>query len=338
MENRTTIDALARWLAAQDRVALIGHVSPDGDTAGSCMALMLALRAMGKRAFVCLPGGMPKMYGAYPCADETIQPGETLPFEPEAALAVDVSEKARMGAAAALFDGCAQTAALDHHATNPGFGDLCLVDGDRAATGELALELIDALGVALTAEMATWLYIAISTDSGHFSFSSTTSATMRAAARLIEAGVDVAELTRALYRTRSQARTRLLGAVLNGLEVSADGQMAWARLTDEMLSMTGATREDNEGVVNYLLEIEGVEFAALAEERAGATKFSLRSKRWLDVAQQVARPFGGGGHARAAGCTLDVPMEEALRRVLDQARAALEAGRNPSLNTNGMKL
>lgn len=324
MRNRATIDALAEWLRAHDDFVLIGHVNADGDATGSCMAVMLALRSMGKRAFVCLPGGIPKMFARYPSADEVVSPEDALPFAPKAAFALDVSEKPRMAGAEAVFDGCADSAVLDHHATNPGFGDVCVVDGDRIATGELALELIDSLGVKLNREIATWLYIAISTDSGHFSFEGTRSTTMAAAGRLIDAGVDVPRLTRELYHTRSKGRTQLLGVVLAGLEVSGDGKMAWARLTEDMLVQTGALGEDKEGIVNYLLEIEGVEFAALAEQRGTAVKFSLRSKEWLDVAQQVAKPFGGGGHSRAAGCTLNLPMEEALSQVLDCARKALE--------------
>lgn len=323
MPNRATIETLAAWVKAHDDFVLIGHVNADGDAVGSCMATMMALRALGKRAFVCLPGGMPGLYARYPMAGEAVAPGETLPFEPKSGFALDVSEAGRMADARALFDACPDRAALDHHATNPGFGDVCVVDGGRIAAGELALELIEALEVPLSPEMATWLYIAISTDSGHFSFEGTGPETMRAAAKLIAAGVDVPKLTRELYHTRSRARTQLLGRVLAGLEVSDDGSLAWARLPQEMLDQTGASGEDKEGIVNYLLEIEGVEFAALAEQRGGAVKFSLRSKEWLDVARQVAAPFGGGGHSRAAGCTLEMPMEEALRRVLDCARQAL---------------
>lgn len=325
MTRRATIEELARWLRARDGFAVIGHVSPDGDAAGSCVAVAAALRAMGKRAFACLPGGMPKMFSRFVGADGVIAAGAKPPFSPETALALDVSDEGRLGDARALFDGCAARAVLDHHATNPGFGDVCLIDGGRAATGELALELIEALGVPLSREMAEWLYIAISTDSGNFSFSSTTPETMRAAAKLIEAGADVAGLTRELYRTRPLGRTKLLGIVLSGLEVSSDGRMAWARLTDAMFAQAGALREDSDGIVNYLLEIDGVEFAALAETRGAATKFSLRSKEWLDVAGEVAKPFGGGGHARAAGCTLEMPLEEALGAVLDRAKSALDA-------------
>jgi len=213
---------------------------------------------------------------------------------------------------------------LDHHETNPGFGDIWHVDGDRIACGELVLELIEALGVTLTKEMAEWLYVAISTDSGHFSFEGTGPVTMRAAAKLMEAGVDVARVTRELYHTRSRARTQLLGLALAELQVSEDGRIAWSRVTAEMMRRAGASGEDKEGIVNYLLEIEGVECAVLAEERTEGTKCSLRSKEILDVAGGVAAAFGGGGHARAAGCTLKMPMDEALAAVLSQARSALE--------------
>lgn len=324
MEKQATIKQLAQWLKEHDDFVLIGHVFPDGDAAGSCMGAMLALRAMGKRAFVCLPNGMPKMFEKYPFAGEAIKPGDEMPFEPKTAFSLDASEYPRMGDACAIYDRCEAKAMLDHHGTNEGFGDIWHVEGERIATGELATELIGELGVELSKDMATWLFIAISTDSGHFQFGGTAPSTMYATAKLLEAGLDLAEVSRDLWRTRTRSRTHLLGVVLSGLQVSEDGKMAWARLTNEMLARCGAIREDNEGIVNYLLEIEGVEFAALAEERENGTKFSLRSKLWLDVAEDVARPFGGGGHSRAAGCTLNMPMEDALQRVLERARQVIE--------------
>ena len=199
-----------------------------------------------------------------------------------------------------------------------------MVDGAAAATGELAVELIAELGVELTEEMATWLFIAICTDCGRFGYSSTRAQTMEAAAACLRAGIDLDGVTRELYRTRSEGRTRLLGMALNGLEMDGSGRMCWARLTEDMFRRAGALREDNEGIVNYLLEIRGVQFACLAEERGSQTKFSLRSKLPLDVAEAVAVPLGGGGHACAAGVTLNLPLEEALARVLAQAEAALK--------------
>ncbi len=321
--NRMT--ELAAFLKAHDGYGVFGHVNPDGDAAGSCIALALALKKLGKRAFVYLPGGLPVMYRAFDCPVE-LADGGNLPFVPETALAVDVSDPARLGAGRALFEGCAHRAVLDHHATNAGFGEICAVDGDAAASGELAVELIRELGVALDGDMAQWLYIALCTDSGRFGYASTRAETLEAAAACLRAGAKVDEITQILYRTRSEGRTRLLGLVLAGLEMSADKTMCWARLTDDMLARAGALREDNEGIVNYLLEISGVRFACLAEERgANQTKFSLRSKGGLDVAAEIAAPLGGGGHACAAGVTLNQSMEPALEAVLHAARAAIAA-------------
>ena len=317
------LSELAAWLQAHDDYAVLGHVNPDGDASGSCIALCLALRSLGKRAFVYLPGGLAQMYAAFPCSVE-IASGNELPFTPETGFSVDVSELNRLGSGGAVFAACAHRAVLDHHETNPGFGDICVVDGRAAACGELAVALIRELGVALTAEMATWLYIAICTDCGRFGFSSTRPETMEAAADCLRAGIDVDMIHRELYRTRSEGRTRLLGLVLSGLEMNAEKTMCWARLTEDMLAQAHALREDNEGVVNYLLEIRGVQFACLAEERGSQTKFSLRSKPPFDVAARVAVPLGGGGHACAAGVTLNLPMEEALQAVLRQAEAALQ--------------
>ena len=320
--NRMT--ELAAFLKAHDDFALFGHVNPDGDAAGSCIALARALQKLGKRAFVYLPGGLPEMYKVFPCTVEIVD-GEALPFAPQTGFAVDVSEPHRLGDGRALFEACAHRAVLDHHATNPGFGEVCVVDGDAAASGELATALIHALGVELDPEMGQWLFIALATDSGRFGYASTRAETLEAAADCLRAGADVDGITQQLYRTRSEGRTRLLGLVLAGLEMNADKTMCWARLTDDMLSRAHALREDNEGIVNYLLEIRGVQFACLAEERGSSqTKFSLRSKGRVDVAADVAVPLGGGGHACAAGVTLNLPMEEALQTVLRTAEAALQ--------------
>ena len=323
MGPQATISEIAAWLKRRDDLIVIGHVSPDGDAVGSVLAVTLALQALGKRAVACLPGPVPGLYRPFPGWEQILEAGQALPFAPRTGLSLDVAEKRRMGGAEAIYDACPDRAMMDHHATNEGFGQIWRVEGECAAAGEMALRLIRELGVELTQQIATWLYIAISTDTGRFRFSNTTPETFRAAAELRAAGADVAEISRLVWHTRSLPRTRLLARVLDGLQVSGDGRMAWARLTNGMLAECGARREDSEDIVNYLLEIEGVEFAALAEEREGETKFSLRSKQWLDVAACVARPFDGGGHSRAAGCALPQPMDEALPKVLEKAAEAM---------------
>lgn len=325
MTKRVTIEALARWLEDRDDIVLLGHVNPDGDAVGSALGLWHALIALGKRAAVCLPEGVPTLYTDLPGADRVIPAGEPLPFAPDTAFAVDVSELPRMGdAAMAVFEACPHRAVLDHHSTNPGFGQVMLLDGAAAAAGELAVGVIEALGLPMSRDMAECLFVAISTDTGHFNYANTRSQTFEAAARCAATGIDIEHITSRLYRTRSFGRTKLLGLVLSGLQISEDGRMAWARLTEAMLQKAGARPEDNEGVVNYLLEIEGVQFAALANQRGSRTKLSLRSKRPLDVAASVAIPLGGGGHVCAAGATVDADVDEALRRALVLAEVALK--------------
>ena len=329
MSNRVTIDALAQWLLARDDIVLMGHISPDGDAAGSCLAIWHALRALGKRCAVCLPEGIPRMYAALPGASEVVPTGGALPFAPKTALAVDVSEAPRLGEAGlALFESCPDRAALDHHHTNPGFGQLYVLDGDAAASGELVVDLIDALGVRMTREMGECAFVAISTDCGQFNYDNTRGETFRAAARCADAGIEIDRITEALYRTRSRGRTLLLGLALATLELSPDGELAWTRVTQDMYRRVDALHEDKEGIVNYLLEMQGVRVAVLAEElEDGKTKFSLRSKAPINVARDIAAPLGGGGHDRAAGITMDLPLEEALARVLSLARERLGEAR-----------
>lgn len=326
MSKRVTIETLAEWLKAREKVVILGHINPDGDTTGSSLAVWHALRALGKRAVVCLPDGIAGLYDFLPGAGEVIPTGEPLPFMPETAFSVDVSDPPRLGEAGLkLFDACPHRGMLDHHETNTGFGDVYALDGEAAAVGELATTLIEAMGVKLTKAIAECLFVAISTDCGQFSYINTRPQTFTAAAKCVEAGINVENITARLYRTRTLPRTRLLGAVLDGLQISRDGRMAWAFLTEAMLQRCSATREDNEGIVNYLREIAGVDFAVLVEERGPKTKLSMRSSTALNSAEAVAIPLGGGGHAGACGATVDLPMRAALEKALALAAAALGA-------------
>jgi phosphoesterase RecJ-like protein len=277
---------------------------------------------------------MPLLYTGLPGAKLILDADvEALPFVPQTAFAVDVSEYSRLGEAGmALFDRCPYQGVLDHHATNAGFGQLYTLDSEAAAAGELAVDLIEAMGVKLDAQMAECLFVAISTDCGNFNYSNTRARTFRAAARCVEAGADVARITEALYRTRTVGRTKLLGVVLAGLEISPDGTLAWARLTKRMLSDCGANKEDSEGVVNYLIEMIGVKIAVLAMERDDGAKMSLRSKAPFNVALDVAVPLGGGGHDLAAGVSLNMPLEEALQKTLAVAREAINKVNNAEMD------
>jgi len=317
-----TIPELAAWIEARDFIAVVAHVSPDGDTLGSGLTLVRALEKLGKRAALVSADPVPHMYQFLPGVDR-VHPPDALPFSPRCVLYEDVAAMDRAGDKGALSH-IGDNALIDHHGTNPCFAKLCVIDPEASATGVLTLRLIDRLGVPLDLEMAVTLYAAITTDTGNLSFSNTTPEAVRAVARLIEAGVDVEDLNLRLFRLRTRPRTMLMGMALSGVEFLCDGRIAVTRISALMYEVSGATVADTEGIINILIETEGVQVAVVGEERdVFATKFSLRSDGRIDVGE-VAHFFGGGGHKQAAGMTIRLPLGEATDEVFTKLCSMLD--------------
>lgn len=316
-----SLNEIAAWLRERDGFLLQGHVSPDGDTCGCCMALALALRGMGKSAQVYIPGGMPKMY-AFLKGPEVLS-GDARP-EYGYSVSLDVSSPERLGEhGQGLFEAARGRAVIDHHATSSVRGDLVLVEPDRGACSEIVLELVKLLGADITKGIASWLFVGISTDTGNMNYTNTNGASLRAAAECLDRGADAGELTRMLYRTRSLGRTKLLGLALCAMEIR--GKAAYTCVTQDMFREAGALPEETESIVNYLQEIDGIKVAVLATEKEnGEFKLSLRSSSDIDVAKAIAIPLGGGGHAEAAGCTLPGPEAEVRKTAFEYALRAVE--------------
>ncbi len=315
--------AIADFIRKNDDIAVITHIRPDGDAYGSALCMLEAIRALGKRAFPACSDSVDEKYTFLPDSGDFAN-AFNLPFQPKAVLTVDVSDVKRMGDMESVFSACENRACLDHHATNLGFCDVSYIDGKAAAAGEMVIEVIRELSVSMTKDMAVNAYTAISTDTGNFSFSSTTGNTYRYAAMCVDAGADVESLTRTLYRTRSIPKTRLLGYALDRIELFENGLVAAIRLSDEVFDALGATRADANSIVNYLNEIEGVRVGILADQMKDGVKFSFRAGAGADVAK-IAKQFGGGGHIAAAGATVfGVTMEEIFPKVIE---ASCEAAR-----------
>ena len=312
--NRAKTKAIAQWLKENDDIAIITHIMPDGDALGSSLALMHALCNLGKRAFVCDRDEVPGYLRMLPGWETVVGP-DALPYPPQAVISVDCADESRMGTAGALMQGDIAKAVIDHHETNHTDVVPALVDGEEAASGVLVLDVIRELGAEITSEIALCLYVAISTDTGNFSFSNTTPEALSSVAACLKAGVDVSDMSFQLFRMKSQGRTKLLGRALNGIEYLEDGQIALLRLKRSDFAECGAMDSDTEGIVNFGIDTAGAEVAILAVERAGSTKFSLRTRERVNAAQ-VASAMGGGGHARAAGVTLQLPLNEAVEQVL----------------------
>jgi phosphoesterase RecJ-like protein len=309
-------EAAVRLIRASRRIAILAHVSPDGDTVGSALALAQGLRQLGKVAQVYSADPLPTNLAFLPGYGE-IQVGGSLPPDLDLVVLVDASDMARFGAAyAEAIDRRAGVRVLnvDHHATNRHFGDANMVDTTAAATGEQIHWLLTALNVAIDARIATQLLTAIVTDTRSFRTPSTTPRSLALATQLFEAGAPLNLIVESVYRSRSLTTLRLWGLALERLRC-VDG-IAWTEVTVEMQQKVGADPSEGDGVIDLIASLHRIEAAALFKETSDGIKVSLRSTDGFDVAA-VASRFGGGGHPRAAGCLLSGDLAAAEREVLE---------------------
>jgi len=319
-----SLTAIAGAIAASRRVLITGHVMPDGDSIGSVLALKLALEGAGRHAAAAGPDPVPSLYRFLPGVRE-YRIAETIEEKYDTFIALDCSVPHRMGEGfRKMIHESAVVVNIDHHLGAAGFGTHNHIDSRAAATGEIVFDLLEAMKAPLTAEIAICLYVAIVTDTGSFQYNSTTPETHRRIARIIEAGVPVAEVSSRLYEEKPLVSLRLLNAALDTLTLTGCGRVAWMTMTLETMNRIGATDEHAEGVVNYARSISGVELGLFFREIApDRYKVSFRSKGKVDV-NQVASLFGGGGHQRAAGCIVEGNMAGSVALVVGAARRSLQ--------------
>lgn len=301
-------------------IAVIAHIHPDGDTIGSCLALADVLKKAGKSVTLYCqdtpPASLHFLHGL-----EEFQQNSNFNGLYDTAIAVDCSDKERMGAFSEVFDKSLQTINIDHHISNTLYAGVNWVDPKAAATGELIYHLSVGLGGQIGKNAAEALYTAINTDTGCFSFSSTTSETYRIAADLMECGINIEEINTNLYKSNRVERVRLLARALSSLELIDDGRIAVILISRKDILDTGADDSDTENIVNYAKDIIGVELGILLKESEnGDTKASFRSKDTID-ASKLAVQFGGGGHKKASGATLHMSLEEAKLHIIQTIHA-----------------
>ncbi len=316
---------LGAWLSQAcraNKLALISHVHPDGDTVGAALALRLAFLRLGKAVDVICADEAPASLGFLAGADAYLTPDRAA-GDYDAAIAVDVASRELMGSAMAVFDAAPVRMVIDHHPTNPLYGEHNLVRGGECACCVIAYDVISAMGVELTQDIGACLMTGMSTDTGHFQYPYTSPEAFRAAAKLREIGVDVSMITRRLYRTQTKQRVNLLRTAYRKLRFALDGRVGVIELSAADFAEAGCTANQTDGLVNIALEVEGVRMAVLATEREDAVKLSLRAFE-PDTVNDIARQFGGGGHAQAAGCTLHMPLGEATQTILDAMKEKLQ--------------
>ncbi len=306
-------------------VAIVSHRDPDPDTIGSGIALGLALETLGKRVTLHCADAVPEAARFLAAADRyTTDPP---PATSDLIVTVDFGSLER--AKFALPAG-PTLVNIDHHASNDRFGSVNLVDVTSAATAELVSRVIDALGVAWTADMATAALVGIMTDTGSFQFPSTDSRALERAAKLRDAGADLQAITYNVFRNKRFQALKLWGHAFARLRREQDGQLVWTDVTREDFANAEALEEDISGLVEQIARANGMRVALLFNEHdAGTIKVSCRTSAWAPSvdASAVMAPFGGGGHVRAAGALVTGNADEVRELVLRAAREALAAAR-----------
>jgi phosphoesterase RecJ-like protein len=314
-------------------VAILSHVRPEGDTLGAALACHLTLKAMGKEVATFNPDPVPKTLRALPGASEVIR-ADRLPRRFDAVLVVDATDPGRVGGLLRDLPPGSPVINIDHHISNVRFGTYNWVDPEASAAGEMIYHLIEALGVPVSREAATNLFVAILTDTGSFHYANTTPRALRVAAALVDAGAVPHEVAGLLFDQREVEELRLLGSLLSRVQLSSDGAVAWVEVTRDVLKQHDAT-DALEDLINYPRSVRGIKVALLLREEVGqGVRISLRSKGEVDVAA-VASVFHGGGHKNAAGCTVVGSLAEVRERIFAEVRRVVSRSQGASGDGKG---
>jgi bifunctional oligoribonuclease and PAP phosphatase NrnA len=306
----------------RQRFLITSHARPDGDSIGSQLAMAFALDALGKEVRIVNADAAPEHYQDFPGMDR-IEIARRVTADVDAVIVMECSDLGRSG-----VEGLEEEYIIniDHHAGNRLYGAINWHDESAAACGEMVFDLIRALGVPLSLEIATHIYLAILTDTGSFHHSHITPRTFDICRQTVEAGVVPAIMARRVFDSNSFGKLKLIGSLLDSMELLDNGRLAVLHMDDGMLAACGCTNNDTEGLINLPLtarEIQAVVFFKSSPD--GEMRVSMRSKYDVDV-RRVANDFGGGGHKNAAGFTVKGSLENVRRRILDRLIEAVDEG------------
>jgi len=313
-------EEIGQALRENQRFAVLSHVRPDGDALGSQLALGLSLKKLDKELHIWNEDGMLEKYSFLPQAELLIKP----PGEPEdvdVIVALDTAIQNRLGTTLQAVRSSKLCINIDHHPSNPGYGDLVHIDPKAPATGQILFELIKSQKLPIDSAIAENLYAAISTDTGSFQYPNTTARTFEIAAELVRAGVDIGRVSQLIYENYPRRRVELLRDLLGTMRFEANDRVASFSLSLGMAGKLGILPEDNEGLIDHLRAIRGVVVAVFFEELPdGKVRVSMRSKSEKVNVCAICEKFGGGGHVLAAGARVRGSLAEVQKRILEEVR------------------
>jgi bifunctional oligoribonuclease and PAP phosphatase NrnA len=316
---------IADVLRKHERFVVLSHVRPDGDALGSQIAMGLALQKLGKKVKIWNEEGLLEKFSFLPGGELVSTP----PNEPEdfdVVLALDTATRQRLGDKTLAAIGSAKAwVNIDHHPSNPRYGDLVHIDPIAPATGQILFELLQSQDLPLDEAIAENLFAAISTDTGSFQYQNTTARTFEIAADILRCGIKVGRLSQQLYESYPRRRIELLRVLLDRMRFDADGKVASFSLPIATANELGVIPEDNEGLIDHLRAIQGVIIAIFFEElEDGKVRVSMRSKDERADVCEICLRFKGGGHKLAAGARVAGALDDVANRVIEAAVGAVQ--------------
>lgn len=315
-----TLDNILEEIKKAESIVILTHENPDGDAVGSSIAMYLGLKELGKTPDIIIP--------EFPRAFENLPGIENIKKESDIenydlAIALDTASIKMLNGYSKYFEDAKTKIVIDHHSSNTMFGDYNYVDQDSPACAQLLLVLFNYLNIEVSKEIGTDILAGIITDTGGFRYDGVTAETFELVAGLCQKGVKVSKVYQKVFASTSKSKFFLHRIALDRLELLENEKIAFTYITKNDENSVGAENGDYDGIVEQGRDIEGVEISIFLRETEKGIKASLRSKDYVNVSE-LCRIFGGGGHIRAAGCTIPGTIEQVKTQILNQARAMLK--------------
>lgn len=315
-----TLDNILEEIKKAKSIVLLTHKSPDGDAVGSSLAFYIALKQFGKKADLIIEE-MPRVYKFLPCADE-VKKEKDIEGEYDLAIALDCATEQRIAGKEECFENAKVTISIDHHESNKMFAEHNFVNPAAPACAQILIGIFEYIGIEITKEIGTCILTGIITDTGGFKYSTISPETFEFTASLLSRGVDVSEIYKKVLQIKTKSHFKLSQIATSRLEFLEDEKITFTYITKEDELQVNAETGDHEGIVEIARDIEGVEVAILLRETDEGYKASLRSNGNVNVSD-VCMMFGGGGHPKAAGCTISYSLEDAKKKIIAQVKANL---------------